>query len=546
MGLNLSGSWQQGHSATTIPVSVFKSSAKDSNRRPVWNCASGGPVDSSARGRRLRPRALGGGRPLTWSRQASRRRRWRRSSLDSDLEAFSHNPTPRSVPYWWVNNPTLGEFCFTMIGRADIEGGKKQRRYERLGCHKPVIPVAPKGRSRSVPGPTRRDDLSPGGEQLRAVHRQPGGLGLGPRAQPSEPILFRSYGSILPTSLAYIVPSTRGCSPWRPDAVMSTTRRGRHFRSSGFSRAPRGYPDTAASRCSSSRWTLPPAEPFQDLHRRRSAQARARGFAATARRPPTHRGLAVARRRNFARRAPAILRETGGNQLLDGSISLFAPIPKSDERFARQYRCGPPPEFPLASPRSGIVHHLSGPDSPLGGSRQSASLRLTGLVARWTSHTCQTPWSVFQGGSNGEPWLAGAKARRCRENASVVAPPSSVTEAAYRGRDHPPGLGGPRDQRRSAPESAADRLSPSRITTGASPGPIRFPPDNFKHSLTLFSKSFSSFPRALGRNLPPYLGCIPKQPDFADSASRGATGSALRGCHPLLAPHSMGLAPGPS
>ncbi|KAI3475306.1 hypothetical protein L1887_63320 [Cichorium endivia] len=34
----------------------------------------------------------------------------------------------------------------------------------------------------------------------------------------------------------------------------------------------------------------------------------------------------------------------------------------SDERFARQYRCGPPPEFPLASPRSGIVHHLSGPD----------------------------------------------------------------------------------------------------------------------------------------------------------------------------------------
>ncbi|CAF2086437.1 unnamed protein product, partial [Brassica napus] len=26
------------------------------------------------------------------------------------------------------------------------------------------------------------------------------------------------------------------------------------------------------------------------------------------------------------------------------------------------YRCGPPPEFPLASPRSGIVHHLSGPD----------------------------------------------------------------------------------------------------------------------------------------------------------------------------------------
>jgi hypothetical protein len=29
----------------------------------------------------------------------------------------------------------------------------------------------------------------------------------------------------LPTSLTYIVLSTRGCSPWRPDAVMSTAGR---------------------------------------------------------------------------------------------------------------------------------------------------------------------------------------------------------------------------------------------------------------------------------------------------------------------------------
>ena len=32
-----------------------------------------------------------------------------------------------------------------------------------------------------------------------------------------------------------------------------------------------------------------------------------------------------------------------------------------DERFARQYRYEPPSEFPLTSPYSGIVHHLSGP-----------------------------------------------------------------------------------------------------------------------------------------------------------------------------------------
>ena len=40
---------------------------------------------------------------------------------------------------------------------------------------------------------------------------------------PQSQSFSRSYGSILPTSLIYIVLSTRGCSPWRPDAVMSTT-----------------------------------------------------------------------------------------------------------------------------------------------------------------------------------------------------------------------------------------------------------------------------------------------------------------------------------
>ena len=32
-----------------------------------------------------------------------------------------------------------------------------------------------------------------------------------------------------------------------------------------------------------------------------------------------------------------------------------------DERFARQYRYEPPSEFPLTSPYTRIVHHLSGP-----------------------------------------------------------------------------------------------------------------------------------------------------------------------------------------
>ena len=44
-----------------------------------------------------------------------------------------------------------------------------------------------------------------------------------PGPNPQSQSFSRSYGSILPTSLIYIVLSTRGCSPWRPDAVMSTT-----------------------------------------------------------------------------------------------------------------------------------------------------------------------------------------------------------------------------------------------------------------------------------------------------------------------------------
>ncbi|PHT25749.1 Regulator of rDNA transcription protein 15 [Capsicum baccatum] len=49
-----------------------------------------------------------------------------------------------------------------------------------------------------------------------------------PMPSPQSQSFSQTYGSILPTSLAYIVPSTRGCSPWRPDAVMSTTGCGRH------------------------------------------------------------------------------------------------------------------------------------------------------------------------------------------------------------------------------------------------------------------------------------------------------------------------------
>ena len=41
---------------------------------------------------------------------------------------------------------------------------------------------------------------------------------------PQSQSFSRSYGSNLPTSLTYIILSTRGYSPWRPDADMGTDR----------------------------------------------------------------------------------------------------------------------------------------------------------------------------------------------------------------------------------------------------------------------------------------------------------------------------------
>ncbi|CAN7022444.1 unnamed protein product [Brassica rapa subsp. trilocularis] len=97
-----------------------------------------------------------------------------------------------------------------------------------------------KAPERAVPSP------SPGRhEAVRSCHVSSSsspptvdGFGTGtPEPSPQSQSFSRSYGSILPTSLAYIVPSTRG---WPP----------------GMHRTPRDV------RCSSSRWTLHPAEPF--------------------------------------------------------------------------------------------------------------------------------------------------------------------------------------------------------------------------------------------------------------------------------------------
>ncbi|KAI3492396.1 hypothetical protein L1887_43156 [Cichorium endivia] len=84
------------------------------------------------------------------------------------------------------------------------------------------------------------------------------GFGTGtPVPSPQSQSFSRGYGSILPTSLAYIVPSTRGCSPWRPDAVMSTNRAWEgHSVLRNFQGPPGAHRTPRDVRCSSSRWTL--------------------------------------------------------------------------------------------------------------------------------------------------------------------------------------------------------------------------------------------------------------------------------------------------
>ena len=120
-----------------------------------------------------------------------------------------------------------------------------------------------------------------------------------------------------------------------------------------------------------------------------------------------------------------------------------------------------------------------------------------------------------------------------------------------------PGLGRRRNPHRSAPR--ADRRTGSRRSTsdrGASPAPIRFPPDNFKHSLTLFSKSFSSFPRGtcLLSVSRPYLALDgiyrPIWAAFPNNPTRRQRlvvrqGPGATGLSPSPAPLSRGLGPGP-
>uniref|UniRef100_A0A368UIC0 Senescence-associated protein n=1 Tax=Glycine max TaxID=3847 RepID=A0A368UIC0_SOYBN len=621
---------------------------------------------------------------------------------------------PAHVPYWWVNNPTLGEFCFTMIGRADIEGSKsnvamnawlpqasypcgnfsdtssfKFRRTKgsighaftvriRTGNQNQTsfypfvpheisvlvelilghlrylltdVPPQPNSPPDNVFRPDRPAEADLGSKKrgsaplpihgiskitLKVVvfhflglessstgssfpadsakpvplavvsldSRQgqwesPDGFGTGtPVPSPQSQSFSRGYGSILPTSLAYIVPSTRGCSPWRPDAVMSTTGRGRHsvLRIFKGRRGRTGHHATCGA--------LPAAGPYLRLSRFQGGQCRSHGTFPLFGLQSSHlnicyyhqdlhrRPLRPGSRPGFCsdRRAllligacaqlgtvtqlpvhpasPVLLTKNGPLGALDSMARLnraaapsylfksFAPIPKSDERFARQYRCGPPPEFPLASPRSGIVHHLSGPDRyALTRTLHRRSGSVGGATHRGIPPiSFLAPYGFTRPLTRTHVRLLGP----CFKTGRMGSPQADARSAQVpRHHINSPGLGHHRNPRRSM--SRVDRRTGSHRSTSdrdTSPAPIRFPPDNFKHSLTLFSKSFSSFPRgtcslsvsrqylALDGIYRPIGAAFPNNPTRRQRLVV-RQGPGTTGLSPSLAPPSRGLGPGP-
>ncbi|KAK7231035.1 hypothetical protein RIF29_48484 [Crotalaria pallida] len=415
------------------------------------------------------------------------------------------------------------------------------------------------------------------------------GFGTGtPVPSPQSQSFSRGYGSILPTSLAYIVPSTRGCSPWRPDAVMSTTGRGRHsvlrifkgrrgrtghhatcgaLPAAGpylrLSRFQGGQADRLTHVQVSFTWNLPLfglqsshlniCYYHQDLHRRPLRPgSRPSAQLGTVTQLPVHPASPVLLTKNGPLGALDSVERLNGAATPSYLFKSFAPIPKSDERFARQYRCGPPPEFPLASPRSGIVHHLSGPDRY---ALTRTLHRRSGSVGSAT-HRGIPPISFLAPYGFTRP-LTRTHVRLLGPCFKTGRMGSPLADARSTQHVNSSGLGHHRNLRRSMPR--VDWQTGSRRSTsdrGTSPAPVRFPPDNFKHSLTLFSKSFSSFPRgtcslsvsrqylALDEIYRPIGAAFPNNPTRRQRLVV-RQGPGTTGLSPSPAPPSRGLGPGP-
>ncbi|KAM9585615.1 uncharacterized protein ACIBXB_007851, partial [Morphnus guianensis] len=155
--------------------------------------------------------------------------------------------------------------------------------------------------------------------------------------------------------------------------------------------------------------------------------------------------------------------------------------PGSDDRFARQDRYGPPPEFPLASPCPGIVHHLSGPSTDAhappprpGGAGETGRWCARGFSLNAprdpTSAGARRPSPSLRRGLSGRP-LTRARARLlgpCFKTGRVGSRHRRGPRAPGRGHARPGG----------AARSGRTERSPPRLTAApgaGGPGPPRVP-----------------------------------------------------------------------
>ncbi|GMJ16283.1 hypothetical protein HRI_005297500 [Hibiscus trionum] len=192
------------------------------------------------------------------------------SSTGSSFPADSAKPVPLAVVRWIVDRDkhwaeiTLREHpqgpsqCFVLINsRIPLVRTSSESTVRRPG----------EGPRRAVPSPSPGRHAATRNRRVSSSSSAPAADGFGTGTPVPSLRANPGYGSILPTSLAYIVPSTRGCSPWRPDAVMSTTGRGRHsvLRIFKGRRGRTGHHATCGA--------LPAAGPYLRLSRFQGGQA---------------------------------------------------------------------------------------------------------------------------------------------------------------------------------------------------------------------------------------------------------------------------------
>ncbi|THG04542.1 hypothetical protein TEA_028905 [Camellia sinensis var. sinensis] len=228
----------------------------------------------------------------------------------------------------------------------------------------------------------------------------------------------------------------------------------------------------------------------------RSARARAQGFVAIAAPFYSSGPGACPDGRNSRPGSSYLEGNFEGNQLLDGSIS-FSPLYPSQTNDL--HACSH--SNPSQKIKVGRRCNLRG--DPV--NQLPCALQVYSPV---DSYTCQIPWSVFQDGPNAE--LAGRHRKRADAEACPRARAANHDRGEGISSPRPKSIGGPAGRR-----STSDR--------GASPAPIRFSPDNFKHSLTLLSKSFSSFARGSGHDGALTLSGAPFQGTWARSAAEDAS-----------------------